>query len=95
MRSDRIAVGLGLQSQAAERALDKEVLVAALLDQVWSAWTTREGIVSFFAPDAKVEPRVGGAFQIYIDPGAEPGMKGADEKMRQDKIMKRNHSHLC
>jgi uncharacterized protein YndB with AHSA1/START domain len=65
--------------QAAERALNKEVVVAATLDQAWEAWTTREGIVSFFAPDAKIEPRVGGAFHIHIDPGAAPGMKGADD----------------
>ncbi len=68
-----------LPAGAAERALDKEVVIAATLDEAWAAWTTREGIVSFFAPDAKVEPRVGGAFHIYIDPLAEPGMKGADE----------------
>lgn len=66
-------------SQAAERSIDKQVEVAATLDQAWDAWTTRDGIVSFFAPDAKIEPRVGGAFQIYIDPLAEPGMKGADD----------------
>lgn len=65
--------------QAAERSIDKQVEVAATLDEAWGAWTTREGIVSFFAPDAKIEPRVGGAFQIYIDPLAEPGMKGADD----------------
>lgn len=64
---------------AAEKAIDKEVTVNATLAQAWQAWTTREGIVSFFAPDAKVEPRVGGAFQIYFDPGAEPGAKGADD----------------
>ena len=64
---------------AAERSLDKQVEVAATLDEVWDAWTTREGIVSFFAPDGKIEPRVGGAFQIYIDPLAEPGSKGADD----------------
>jgi uncharacterized protein YndB with AHSA1/START domain len=64
---------------AAERALDKEIVVKASLDQVWQAWTTREGITSFFAPDARIEPRVGGAFQIYMNPGAEPGMKGADD----------------
>jgi uncharacterized protein YndB with AHSA1/START domain len=64
---------------AAERSLDKQVEVAATIDEVWDAWTTREGIVSFFAPDAKIEPRVGGAFQIYIDPLAEPGNKGADD----------------
>jgi len=64
---------------AAERALDKEVVVNATLDQAWDAWTTREGITSFFSPDARVEARVGGPFQIYMDPGGAPGMKGADD----------------
>ena len=64
---------------AEERAIEKSIVVPATLDQAWDAWTTREGITSFFAPDAKVEPKVGGAFQIYINPLAEPGMKGADE----------------
>jgi len=67
------------QASGAERALDKEVVIAATLDQAWEAWTTREGITSFFAPDARVEARVGGPFQIYMDPGAAPGMKGADD----------------
>ena len=65
-------------SHAAERSLDKEVIIKATLDQAWASWTTREGITSFFAPDAEIDPRVGGAFHIYIDPLAEPGMKGAD-----------------
>ena len=64
---------------SAERAIDKEVVVNATLDQAWDAWTTRDGIVSFFAPDAQVEPRVGGAFHIHMDPGGAPGMKGADD----------------
>jgi uncharacterized protein YndB with AHSA1/START domain len=68
-----------LGATAAERALDKDVVVKASLDQTWDAWTTRAGIVSFFAPDAKVEARVGGAFQIHMDPLAEAGMKGADD----------------
>ncbi|MBL8344046.1 MAG: SRPBCC domain-containing protein [Rubrivivax sp.] len=66
-------------AQAAERAIDKQVDVPAPLDQVWAAWTTREGIVGFFAPDARVEARVGGAFQIYFDPGAAAGDRGADD----------------
>jgi uncharacterized protein YndB with AHSA1/START domain len=66
-------------ARAAERAIDKSIEVPASLDDAWAAWTTREGIVSFFAPDAKVEARVGGPFQIYIDPGAAPGAKGADD----------------
>jgi uncharacterized protein YndB with AHSA1/START domain len=70
---------LVLPAAAAERAIDKTVVVNATLDQVWLAWTTREGIVSFFAPDAQIEPRVGGAFHIHVDPGAAPGAKGADD----------------
>ena len=64
---------------AAERSINKEILLDATLEQVWQAWTTREGIVSFFAPDANVEARAGGPFQIYIDPLAAPGMRGADD----------------
>jgi uncharacterized protein YndB with AHSA1/START domain len=66
-------------AEAAERALDKEVLVPASAEAVWAAWTTREGIVSFFAPDAQIDARVGGAFHIHIDPLAAPGDKGADD----------------
>jgi uncharacterized protein YndB with AHSA1/START domain len=66
-------------ANAAERTIEKVAIVDATVDQVWDSWTTREGIVGFFAPDAKIEPRVGGAFQIYIDPLAEPGKRGADE----------------
>jgi len=66
-------------AHAAERAIDKTVDVNASVDDVWDAWTTRAGIVSFFAPDAKIEPRVGGAFEVYIDPEAPPGSRGADD----------------
>lgn len=65
--------------QAAERSIEKDVVVNATLDQAWNAWTTREGLVSFFAPDAQVDPRVGGAFHVYFDPGASAGSKGADD----------------
>jgi uncharacterized protein YndB with AHSA1/START domain len=64
---------------ATERAIDKQIEVAATLDQTWDAWTTREGIVSFFAPDAQVEAKAGGAFQVYFDPTAPAGSKGADD----------------
>jgi uncharacterized protein YndB with AHSA1/START domain len=74
-----IVLCLGAQAQAAERAIDKSIEIAATLDDAWAAWTTREGIVSFFAPDAEIDARVGGAFHIHIDPGGAPGSKGADD----------------
>jgi uncharacterized protein YndB with AHSA1/START domain len=70
---------LALPAFATERAIDKEMVVPATLDATWAAWTTREGIITFFAPDALVEAKVGGPFQIYINPYGEPGMKGADD----------------
>jgi uncharacterized protein YndB with AHSA1/START domain len=74
-----VLLGASIAVQAAERAIDKEVVVAAAPEQVWQAWTTRDGITSFFAPEARIEPRVGGLFEIHINPYAEPGLRGADD----------------
>ncbi|MGZ5241923.1 MAG: SRPBCC family protein [Caldimonas sp.] len=63
----------------AERSVDRETIVAAPIEVVWQAWTSKDGIESFFAPEAEIEPRVGGAFHIHMDPLAEPGLKGADD----------------
>ena len=73
-----------------ERMITETITVKAGIADVWNAWTTTEGIKSFFAPDANVEARVGGPFQIYMDPFAPPGMKGADDMVFlavQDKKM--------
>ena len=61
---------------AAERSIDKSIVVPATLDQAWDAWTTREGITSFFAPDAKIEPKLGGAFQHLHQPAGRAGIEG-------------------
>ena len=66
-------------AHAAERAIEKEIVVAAPVAAVWQSWTTKAGIESFFAPQAEIDARVGGAFHIHIDPLAEPGLKGADD----------------
>jgi uncharacterized protein YndB with AHSA1/START domain len=60
------------------RSIDLDVTIDAPIADVWQSWTTREGIIRFFAPDAVIEPRVGGLFEIHIDPTAPPGDKGAD-----------------
>ena len=70
---------VALGAPAVERSIDKEVVVPAPIQSVWEDWTTKAGIESFFAPEAEIEPRVGGAFHIHIDPYGEPGMKGADD----------------
>jgi uncharacterized protein YndB with AHSA1/START domain len=73
------ALCASIAAAAASRAIDKEVTIAATPEQAWEAWTTRAGITSFFAPDAEIDARVGGAFHIYINPLAPAGLKGADD----------------
>ena len=68
-----------IAAHAEERAIAKQIVVKAPVEAVWNAWTTTEGIKSFFAPDARVEARVDGPFEIYMNPYAAPGMKGADD----------------
>jgi uncharacterized protein YndB with AHSA1/START domain len=71
--------GTPLAAHAEERAIAKQVVVKAPVEAVWNAWTTTDGIKSFFAPEARVEARVDGPFEIYMNPYAAPGMKGADD----------------
>lgn len=61
------------------RSIDKHIDVPAAAVRVWEAWTTREGILSFLAPDARIDARVGGPFEIYFDPLAPAGTRGADD----------------
>ncbi|HUQ28408.1 MAG TPA: SRPBCC domain-containing protein [Usitatibacter sp.] len=74
-----VVAGCNNLAAAAERMIEKQATVAAPIDEVWKAWTTREGVKSFFAPDANIEARSGGPFEIYMNPYAAPGMKGADD----------------
>lgn len=65
---------------------DRTVVVEATVDaapqRVFEAWTTAEGLKTFFGPKAVVEPRVGGAYTLIFSPEADPeglslGTKGA------------------
>lgn len=53
--------------------------VDAPLEQVWQDWTTAEGLESFFAPKAIVEPRPGGAYEVWFAPEAPAGQRGAED----------------
>jgi uncharacterized protein YndB with AHSA1/START domain len=66
-------------AHAEERAIVKEVVVKATPEQVWQAWTTVDGIKSFFAPGARIEAKSMGLFEIHMNPYAAAGMKGADD----------------
>ena len=57
--------------------LEKEVLAEATQEQVWSAWTTVEGTKTFFAPDARIELKLNGRYEILFTPGPE-GKRGSE-----------------
>ena len=42
--------------------------IAAPVDQVWEAWTKGEHTTAWFAPEARVEARVGGPFELFFEP---------------------------
>ncbi len=66
--------------QAGERILRTGALVKAPLEDVWHAWTTEEGIRSFFQTDSKIELSIGGAYELYMgmtEPD-ESGLRGSE-----------------
>ena len=68
----------GSPAAAGDRVLRAELDVPASREAVWAAWTTEAGIKTFFAPGAHIEPRVDGAYEVFFDPSAEPGLRGGD-----------------
>lgn len=59
-----------------ERTLCHELVVPAPLGEVWALWTTSEGLSSWAAPVAAIDPRVGGMFESSYDAAARIGDAG-------------------
>jgi uncharacterized protein YndB with AHSA1/START domain len=59
-------------ARAPEKRLDFEVVVPASLDDVWQAFTTASGLVTWLTPAAKVELRLGGPWEADF-PGGKTG----------------------
>lgn len=52
--------------------------IDAPIEEVWHAWATQEGALTFFAPECKVDPRPGGAYEMYFDLDAPAGSRGGE-----------------
>jgi len=61
-----------------DRTIKLEILIRAPVEKVWWAWTTRDGIKSFFAPDCDLDLRVLGKYDILFAPSAPVGRRGAE-----------------
>jgi uncharacterized protein YndB with AHSA1/START domain len=77
------AVLAALVSVASAQPLQPDIavtrVIAAPVAEVWKSWTTPEGIESFFAPKAaRVEPRPGGAFELWFGVNLPEGSRGSE-----------------
>lgn len=63
-------------------AIRNAAVVEAPVEQVWQAWTTRDGVKSFLGLDGEVEARPGGLFRVIYQPGAAtPQARGNDGRV--------------
>ena len=58
--------------------IEKEVIVNTPRSEVWKAWTTPEGITTFFGQAADIELRHRGPFEIYFDLDQPEGTRGSE-----------------
>lgn len=52
--------------------------IPAPIEDVWSAWTTEEGVKTFFAPKCLINLKPGGAYEMYFDLEAPLGSRGSE-----------------
>ena len=56
----------------------KETITTATLEGAWKAWTTIEGVTSFFVPKAIIELVVGGRYELFSSLKAPKGFQGTE-----------------
>jgi WD40 repeat protein/uncharacterized protein YndB with AHSA1/START domain len=62
------------------RILRKEVTITCSLDDVWRAWTTSEGMASFFSPTSNIELDPGKPYEMFMNMSKpdESGGRGSE-----------------
>jgi uncharacterized protein YndB with AHSA1/START domain len=65
-------------AQPNERFIFEDVTIDAGVKDVWSAWSTDDGVRSFFAPASKIDLKVYGDYEIYFNPEGKAGERGAE-----------------
>lgn len=60
------------------KIIRKEAITTATLEDAWKAWTTVEGVTSFFVPKAIIEPMVGGRYELFSSLKAPKGFQGTE-----------------
>lgn len=72
--------GETMAQNSKEKQIEFEFKVDASPKEIYNAWTTTEGIKSFFATDGKVELKMFGDYHIYFFPDAPEGSRSAEDE---------------
>jgi uncharacterized protein YndB with AHSA1/START domain len=75
---------------ADDNPLVHEGIVEAPIDEVWAAFTTREGLESWMAAHAEIELKIGGKLRTHYDPKGEIG----DPKTIENTIICYDPKHM-
>jgi uncharacterized protein YndB with AHSA1/START domain len=73
-----ILITIPTLARGEELSIRAEAVVKAPREAVWRAWTTPEGIKSFFAKGSNIDLRPDGAYEIFFAPDQPAGLRGAD-----------------
>lgn len=65
------------------RTVEKELFIAAAPERVYDAFTTREGLETWFVTRAEIDPRPGGTFNLWWQENHVPGQIVALDPPRQ------------
>lgn len=60
------------------KAITADIIIKAPVSEVFNAWTTKEGIISFFAPDANIRLEVMGPYEMIFLPDNPTGSRGGE-----------------
>lgn len=61
-----------------ERLIRKQAVISASPETAWKTWTSLEGVTSFLAPRANIEPKLGGLYELMFEPKAPKGFRGTE-----------------
>lgn len=60
------------------RCIDKSIVVAGPPRDVWRAWIDPKTVTRFFGRQARIELRLGGAYEMYFNMQAPEGLRGSE-----------------
>ncbi len=65
-------------AQTDDRIIRKEVTVPGRREDAYKLWTTTDGLRSWFTPNASIDLRIGGLFEILLSMDAPEGQRGSE-----------------